>query len=496
MAGAPRKNRRKSRISPEEAQFIEVALQSPSPVTRKQALQRLCQLYRRGGMLIAPNRMKAFVVQALIDEDVKVRRWAFNALAQLGEAADVPLMMQPWKNNRSEPEVFEAGLTALAHMLPKEELLAVLKQAGVELDPSVLMALGQQTDKFAGELALVRLGVGQATDSELRGATLLIGLKKSPDTLFSGRFPVSDVIGDLNTHGDAIVAQYSFWATVEHPDLGLENIRVKPENFSQLPPNVQGWAYRVLTKDGTIAMQNYDSIVEGSESRFEVVREGVATGLRHIYYDSLDVTVADWFLEERSPAVKDALLEHMAAHVVNSSAYRDEVLRAYKEAASNSVLRSRLEAANHHAEVALEMRKMAFQMDDPQLFASVIGPTMNNTQNFNATVNTGGISNSGVGNQGTVQFISAGEAQAAVLPILQQLLQALEAPSAPAGSAEGAQLAKEAIAEPTKGRVEHFVGWLKSIKDGGEALSGIGALAMSSYDKIAPYVQHLPAIMS
>ena len=84
--------------------------------------------------------MKALILHALVDTDSKVRRWSFNALAQLGEAADVQLMIGPWKANRSDPEIFEAGLTALAHLLSKDDLLVILKEAEVRLDASALMA--------------------------------------------------------------------------------------------------------------------------------------------------------------------------------------------------------------------------------------------------------------------------------------------------------------------------------------------------------------------
>lgn len=487
-----RTQRRRVRISPQEAAFIEAALQSALPVVRKQALQQLCSLLRHGGVLTAPGRMKAFIIQALVDQDPKVRRWAFNSLAQLGEQADVDLMIQPWKNNRSDPEVFEAGLTALAHIVPKERLLVILQEAGVELDAGVVMALGQQTTSFSNELLELRLCIEHATNAELRSATLLIGLKKAPETLFSGRFPVSDVIGDLNSHEDVIVAQYSFWATLEHPDLGLNNIRVAPKDFPKLAPNVQGWAYRILTKDGNNAMQHYDSIVAGSESRFSEVREGVAVGLRHIYYDSLDVTVADWFMDEREPAVRDRLLEHMAANISKSPAYRDEVLKAYRDAGNGSILRSRLEAANKESEVALEMRRIDLKMNDPDLFASMVGTTMNNTQNFNATVNAGGISNSGTGNSGSVQIMSHEEAQAIALPVLKELLRALEAAHAPAAGRQGAEITKNAIAMPTKGRIDAVVGWLKKIKDGGDAVAGLGVMAVAAYDKLQPLLAYLP----
>lgn len=88
--------------------------------------------------------------------------------------------------------------------------------------------------------------------------------------------------------------------------------------------------------------------------------------------------------------------------------------------------------------------------------------------------------------------MSVAEAQAKVTPMLEQLRQALEAADAPEGSAEGTPIVKEAIAAPTKGKVEKVVDWLKSAKEGGDAVAGLGALAASSHDKLAPLVHHLP----
>ena len=487
------KRRGLTRITPQDAAFINVALQSDSPVTRKQALQHLCSLYRQGGRLAAPRNMKGLIINALVDRDEKVKRWAFNAMAQLGDEADVDLIIGPWKANQSNRAVFEAGLTALSTLLPKEQLLTVLKVTGVDLDASTLMALGQQSDQFRAELAQVRLDVDSADDDELRAATLLIGLKKAPQTLFSGRHPVSDVIGDLNTHDDPTVAQYSFWATVEHPDLGFDSVRVPPHAFPQLPENVQSWAYRTLTKSGAQAVTHYEAIIIGSESLSAEVREGVAIGLRHIYYDSLDQTVYDWLLEERQPAVVHRLLEHMAGHSAKSPAYYEEVIKAFRAEAPGSVLRSRLEAANRDPLMSLEMRKITLQMCDPDLFASLVGNTMN-TQNFNGPVTAAGISNSGPGNTGAVQIMTTNEARAKVMPVLQELQQGLEATDAPLAAAVGAAMTKDAIEAPTKGKLATLVGWLKTIKDGGEAASKIGGLAIKSYEKLLPMLDHVPDV--
>jgi hypothetical protein len=485
MTGGAGRQRKRTRIPPEAANFIEAALQSGNPVLRKQALQRLCNLYRKGGVLAAPLRMKGFIIQAVTDTDAKVQRWAFNALAQLGDPADVSLIFGPWKAYRSDPEVFQAGLTALAKMVPKVQLEVILKEAEVALDATALMALGQQTDVFHDELAALRLRVDRATDAELREATLLIGLKRAPETLFSNRFPVCDVIGDLNSHADTTIAQYSYWATVEHPDLCLDHVRVGPADFPRLAPNVQGWAYRTLTLDGKTAIKHREALLQGSVSDHVAVREGVAIGLRDIFFDGLDIDVADWLIGEGEPSVQDALLEHMAVHAGRSSAYREEVMRAYRAEADGSVLRTRLEAANRDAGVSLEMRRVALQMNDPDLFASMIGGSVTNTMNFNGPVNAAGISNSGTGNTGQV-IISVQQAETEAVAVLRELLQALESPTARDGAAEGAALAREAIEAPNKGTVERVIDWLETVKKGGQAALGVGSVASKAYEALKP----------
>ncbi|MBX6741519.1 MAG: hypothetical protein IRY87_05655 [Acetobacteraceae bacterium] len=437
--------------------------------------------------------VKGLVLHCLADSDMKVRRWAFNSLAQLGGERDIPLMVGPWQGSRDAPEVFEAGLTALACILPRERLTPLLDREGVGLGPATLLALGQQTDAYASELAALRLDPSKADDGELRSAALLIGLRRAPDTLFSGRYPVADVIGDLNTHHDPVVAQYSFWATVEHPDLGLANTRVRPEDFQRLPPNVQGWAYRLLTKSGGEAIRYHDTIVAASESEHAVVREGLAAGLREIFYDGLDTVVLDWLVDERDPFVRDRLLEHMAAHVGKSVGYREEVLTAYRGSAPRSFLRTRLEAANRDSELALELRRIELQTAEPDLFASIAGTVMNNTMNFNAPVNAGGISNSGTGNSGNVQIVVAAAAQEEAVRLLGALLQKIEAGTGSSELAAGRDVVRAAMEKPTKGAVERVVGWLKALSEGGQAAAELGTLGVQAYEKLVDLASNLPS---
>ena len=488
-----RVQRRRARITLQEALFLQRALESDSPIQRKLALQRLCSLYRNGGRLTQEATIKGHVLQCLTCEDPKVRRWAFNSLALLGTKADVALMQVPWRNSREEPEVFEAGLTALARVLPRDDLMLVLKQAEVELGPATLLALGQQTNAYARELAALRLDVSQASTQELRSATLLIGLQQAPESLFSPRYPVSDIIGDLNTHPDSVVAQYSFWAEVEHPNLGLANCRVLPKDFPTLPPNVQGWACRLLTKRGESAAKHHEGIVAASESEHAIVREGMATALRHTFYDGLDVVVLDWFMDEDNPFVRDRLLEHMAAHAGGNNEYHEEVLSAFRAGAPGSILRNRIEAANCDDALSLEMRKIALQTGDPDLFTSIAGPTVNNnTMNFNGPVNAGGISSSGAGNSGNVQLIATAKAQERAIMLLTELLERLEKGPATAEVSTVRDAVKAATEKPTKSTVERVVTMLKELKDGGEAAAWLGALLARGYENLVPLLPNLP----
>lgn len=491
----PRGGRRlaSGRVAAEEVRFIELTLQGDNPVAKKHALQRLCRLLRHGLRLSNPKALKGLVILGLNDPDPKVRRWSFNALAQIGDARDVPFMETAWKASFAESDVFLAGLTALAHILPKEELLALLNRSGVAISPRVIMALAQETAQFDAELARVSLDLNKAAAGELRSATLLVGLEKAPENLFSARHPVEDVLGDLNTHDDPIIAQYSFWATVEHPNLGVDDIKVPPGLFTQLPPNVQAWSYRVLTKTPAVAKCHYDAIVEGSQSQHFQVREGVAFGLRDIFYDSLDVTVIDWLLDEQELAIREKLLEHMAAQSDYSGGYREEVEKAYRDSATGSALRVRLEAACRNTGLAIQLRKIALQTGEPDLYTLISGATVTNTQNFNAPVNVGGISQSGTGSTGDVTIIAQQNAVNEAGPLLKQLAEELEKLPASKEKDELRADVEEAAKEPKKGIVRRIVDSLKLANDGATALSALGGTAAHIYHGLNGLLPLLPS---
>ena len=481
----------------EEQRFLEIAIQEGSDTNKKQALQRLCQLLRRGLRSSSPHALKASVLYALQSHDPKVKRWAFNALALIGNIHDVEVMNVYWRNSFDDAEIFEAGLTALAQIVDKPTLLKMLSDAGVAFSPQVIMALAQHSGPFDEELSNLQFKLETATSGELRSATLLIGLQRAPANLFSDRHPVSSIIGELNDHDDKTVSQYSFWATAEHPDLDLSNVRVPPNLFSQLRPNVQAWAYRVLTKNNQTAETNYDFIVEGSESEHSSVREGLAMGLRDIFYDSLDALVIDWSLGEEELSIREKLWEHMAVHAAQSAGYREEAEKAYRSSSSNSPLRARLEAACKDQGLSMTFKRIALQTGEPDLFTQIAGVHVtNNNQTFEGPVQAAAISNAGPGNTGT---ITIGQQQQAITMAdaeLKNLLSELKKQPDSEEKAKVTSAVQEAIKAPNKTTVGKVVDWLKSAKEGMTSLNGITDSAGKFYLSIAPLINLLPNFVS
>lgn len=482
--------RRRTRIAPAEELFLNRSLSSENSVQRKLALQRLCSLYRAGGRLTSEMSVKASVFACLTDPDPKVRRWAFNALAQFGSANDVPIMQGPWQKSRNEEEVFDAGLTALARILPREGLAPLLNKADVALGPRTLLALAQQSSEYKSEIHALHINIDTAASSELRSATLLVGLVRAPDTLFSPRHPISDVIGDLNKHPDAIVAQYSFWAKVEHPNLGLADCKVSPRDFLYLPPNAQGWACRLLTKRGEVVARHHEFIVSASESDHAVVREGMAAALRDVYYDGLEAVVLDWHIDEDNALVRDRLLEHMSSHSGQIPEYREVVISAYRSSAPNSILRSRLEAANRDDKLSLDLRKIALETGDPDLFKSLAGGGMT-IINVGGSAQVGGISGSGTGNSGQFQFSNSAADSEQVLRLLMQILGQIEALPRSQDTASIQEVVTEAVAKPSRLSLENVVGKLKSLRDGGEAAHELGSIVSQGYERLRALIPDL-----
>ncbi|WP_456744541.1 5'-methylthioadenosine/S-adenosylhomocysteine nucleosidase [Bradyrhizobium sp. USDA 4354] len=338
------------------------------PESKKIGLQRLCKLYRQGLRHREPERIAIHLMGLLHDDAPKVKRWALNALAAIGTRNNVRAIVEAIQRNRNDPDILGAGVSALCALLSPEEAKKQLELADLPMAGAILMAAAQHSGHFQSRLRIARVRVDYAEPTELRLAGILVGLDRAPEHLFSLSAGNDEVIGELNSHPDPIVAQYSVWATCENPNLGIKNLRLPLHDVEERPPNVRKYVYQLAVKDVQTAQDNYDFLVLGSEDSDPEARAGLATGLRSIYFDGLETLVTDWFNDEDIDRVKQRLLEHMARNADHCAAYAQPALRAYQAANPGSLTRARLEAAARNTSLYPAMKRIEYDADGQDLF--------------------------------------------------------------------------------------------------------------------------------
>ncbi|WP_083860013.1 5'-methylthioadenosine/S-adenosylhomocysteine nucleosidase [Bradyrhizobium diazoefficiens] len=362
----PRRNSRY--LDPTEAAYLELLIGDRDPESKKIGLQRLSKLYRQGLQHRDPERIAIHLMGLLHDEAPKVKRWALNALALIGGQNNVRAITEAIQRNRNDPDILAAGVSALCALLPVEQARQELERADLPIEGAILLAAVQHSGHFQSELRIARVRIDYADEPELRLAGILVGLDKAPEHLFSLNVPNYEAIGELNSHPDPIVAQYSVWATYENPRLTLKNLRLPLHDVDAKPPNVRKYVYQLAVKDVQTAQDNYDFLVLGSEDPSAEARVGLATGLRSVYFDGLETLVMDWLNDEDADRVKQRLLEHMARNADNCSAYAGPALRAYQAAGAGSLTRARLEAAARNTSLYLAMKRIEYDAEGQDLF--------------------------------------------------------------------------------------------------------------------------------
>lgn len=236
-------------IDATEAKFLELQLHSGDATTRKNALQRLCRLHRLGQRLRSPEGTVLLVIGLLYDNDKKVVRWALNAAAFLVKADRIDAVLNAIDRNRDDPDIVGAGVAALAATSDEDRLRELLEARGLPLQGATLLAAAQKLPRLGTSLVANRINIDNAAIPELRLASVLVGIEKAPEHMFDANHANSDVIGALNRHPDAIVAQYSIWAAMESKQLGLAHVRIPLADVMAQRDNVRSYIYRLLASD-------------------------------------------------------------------------------------------------------------------------------------------------------------------------------------------------------------------------------------------------------
>jgi nucleoside phosphorylase len=365
----PSMRRRRNRyISPEEEAYVQLLIANIDPENKKVGLETLCKLYRSGMVLRDPHVVVVHAMGLLYHAASRVRRWSLNALSLIGSKDQVVAILEAIKRDQADPDILAAGISALCSILNADEARRVLHKANLPLEGAIVLAAAQQSQNFDKELRRTRVNIETAEVSQLRLAGILVGLGKAPENLFTLKFPNKKVIGQLNTHPDRIVAQYSVWATCENRGLGPKALGIKLKEIEYHPEKVRKYVYKTIVSDVATAAQNYDLLVQGSEDKSVEARTGLAMGFRDTFFDSAEQLILDWFVDEETESVRQRLLEHMAANADKCSLYEKPVLQMYRDADANSLTRSRLESAARTTELHKSMRLIAHEAEGDDLF--------------------------------------------------------------------------------------------------------------------------------
>lgn len=367
MASSPRF------ISNEETAYIELLLRDLDANSKKNGLQRLCALYRRGTTLLNPAPIRTVITGLLNDESAKVQRWALNALALLGTVREATPILRSIDDFRSSPDNLGAAISALSVLMSPPDFDKALRSADLPLEGSILFAAAQQNDKFLPKLRTGRINIETASPVDLRMATILVGLGKTQFRLFSPHHTNASMSGELNSHDDPIVAQYSVWAVFENPHLNIGHLRLPLREFFGQPENVRGWIYRLIASDAATAEKYADIIQHGSVDSSVGARLGLAEGLVRTSYPGIESTVLSWAMRESSSAVQQHLIEHMGRFASAFPRYEEMVVGVYRSAGHNTLTRVRLEAAARGTDLYSKLKAIDLDAERADLFNFVAG---------------------------------------------------------------------------------------------------------------------------
>lgn len=480
-------------IPGEEAAYVLALLEDPDPENKKSGLQRLCQLYRSGLTLRYPHVFRQHLNGLLYSPSPKVRRWALNAIALCGRRTDnLDAVLDSIERCRDDPETLVSGVPALFGLTTDREVIKLLQHRQIPLEGATLLASAQVSNDQRAQLRKNPVNIERANPLELRMATLLVGMDKAPQNLFDKKHANGVVIGQLNGHHDHLVAQYSVWAMVENPSLGIGDLTISLKDTESLSPNVRGWVYRLVSADEASAAAHLDYIVLGSQDQSDEAREGLAIGIRNVFVDGIDETTLNWLPDEEVPRIRQRLLEHMAACAEKCPAYLTPVLESYRWA--DKAARTRLEGAARGTGTFRELRRIALATEQAEL--KLERPMV--VQNINTQGGSIGIvSGEGTVIAGSVEAINRMNDADALKPLLADILKFIsEHVRDDAKKTSGAELVKNVAEKPSKSKFKAIIDYLKMLKEGGGYLDAAGHSIGNLIQQGEAAIHHLPGVIS
>lgn len=489
-----------------ESEYIRFQLSLANAREVKAGLQRLCAHYDAGARLRDPQPLRVLVRAHLQPtSQIVVRRWAYKAIAKLGQRDDALTILQALKFE-SDLENQTWAMSAIIVLDQGRDVRGVCEEAGLE--STLPLALASRL--FANRRWLEQhpeppiVKIESADDLTLKWASLLVGYDRAPMQMFDPRHPNVVLLGELNKHNASEVSEYSIWAMWQNAAFSPEHLKIANDCYHRCPENVRRWINRLLSKEPIYFEQNQDLFSDLSRDEGESAREGLALGLRQQIAPHLEKHVLDWHHSEGVNNINELLLEHMAFNSRQSEIYSELVESRFKNEGQHSGVRKRLLAACSGMPLFSTLKRLEVEEEVAKnslpLFNTQIGTMIMNNTTTNTSFNAGG----DIVGQNLVGGNMINSANAAIqnMPItrseekevLNQLLALLQKDTKIKDSDR--QEAVQAIERVAK---ENSKGSKKSLLEILYRLMGSGALLAETVhfaEKIAPtvqaWIQHIP----
>lgn len=316
-------------ISSGQTAFLKFEIENGDARRRKVALQEISKRYRRGDQLNAPNRNsfeKLINGIVLADRDKKVVRWCLNALARLGTRQNssryVTLALQ---QHQEDPEIVASAIAALSQMYNGSlDLVPELNS----IDPAIrILAAMQTTDPSKLDISELRINIDNSDAEVLKLALLTVGLNRDIQNLLHPRHSNGEIVRQLCQHDDRIVKQYSVWSVMENKRLTLADLGIPFDQLNKEPANVQSKLLQLAAEREPDLIVRHQIIHDGIFNENLEARMGLATGIRHVFYEGLEELTLNWFDTENDFDVRNLVAEHFGRYSDLCGPYFDKSVR-------------------------------------------------------------------------------------------------------------------------------------------------------------------------
>lgn len=469
-------------ISREEELSLRLLLMSPRETEIKLGLIRICEFYQGGQFFKQAKDIHHTVRGFIYDSRIEVERWALKALVEFRDRSDIDLIRSRLKSPSGDPENFSWTVSAFFAAASEDDINQAIEQKLIPSDGITMLAC-----HYAGRSKIARgrfpfIDIERADSLTLKWATLAIGIGRAKG-IFLPKFDEAEQLVALNGHDDPMVCQYSIYAMVRSQRLGFSHCLVKLHNLNSQPKNVRKWLYRLACKDRSFIVANCDAVAD--IIRYETdprAREGMALGLRPVWFDGLETISSDWLSREADPGCAAAILEHMGRHSDNVPLYGEIVRDRFATARSDDLLRSRLVNAAAGTRLYAELQRIKIGEEIvPDLFGGE-GKfiVVNNTQNFNNSgpVSIGANAVGGKASNDGDQTINFLQDQRTLLQTLRAAA-VVEPNKAPAGTVEAIDRLLQNATKP------HAVSVLEKLK----VWATVGGLSAEVISQIQPVIE-------